>query len=496
MKEIALKLFGIDKSYSGVKVLHGIDIEITKGEVHGLVGENGAGKSTLMNIIGGVIAKDSGYMQVFGANYEPNTPASAIDAGIAFVHQEPNLFSNLTVAENMFIEAYPVGFGGAIKYKQIKQIAQQCIDEYELPVTPDIKIEELSTGVKQMIEISKALMKSPRIMIFDEPTTSLSSREKDKLLATINDLKERGITIIYISHILDDVFRLCDRISVLRDGHIIETSNTGEVTKSQVVSYMVGREMNQEYPRIDKEISEEIVLEARGIRFENKVRDVSLSLHKGEIAGLYGLMGSGRTELVKTLFGVEKMDQGEVFINGRKLEKITPKTCIQNHMAFVTEDRHHEGLLLPKSVAENLIIVTLPKVTQKLGIVNRLKEKSIVEEIIKNLRIKVNNPQKQNVINLSGGNQQKVVLGKWVINKPNIFILDEPTRGVDVGAKYEIYTIIAEMAKNGAAIFIISSEMEELIGICDRILVMRDGQLSGSVAKGEYKQETIGALAL
>jgi len=289
---------------------------------------------------------------------------------------------------------------------------------------------------------------------------------------------------------------LCDRISVLRDGHIIETSNTGEVTKSQVVSYMVGREMNQEYPRIDKEISEEILLEARGIRFENKVRDVSLSLHKGEIAGLYGLMGSGRTELVKTLFGVEKMDQGEVFINGRKLEKITPKTCIQNRMAFVTEDRHHEGLLLPKSVAENLIIVTLPKVTQKLGIVNRLKEKSIVEEIIKNLRIKVNNPQKQNVINLSGGNQQKVVLGKWVINKPNIFILDEPTRGVDVGAKYEIYTIIAEMAKNGAAIFIISSEMEELIGICDRILVMRDGQLSGSVAKGEYKQETIGALAL
>ena len=496
MSEFALKLTNIQKSFSGVRVLHGINLEIHEGEILGLVGENGAGKSTMMNIIGGVKPKDTGTIEVFGRCYEPTTPADAIKAGIAFVHQELNLFSNLTVAENMFIESFPVDFGGKISYKKIREYTQQYIEEYELPVTPDTKIGTLPTGVCQMIEISKGLMKNPQIMIFDEPTTSLSAREKEKLFVTINDLKKKGITVIYISHILEDVFELCDRISVLRDGNIIGTEDKKNLTKNKMINMMVGREMNQVYPTIEKTVESKVVFEAKSVCFGNKVNDVSVKLCHGEIVGLYGLMGSGRTELVKTLFGVEKMDSGEVLINGEKINGISPEKCIKNHIAYVTEDRHHEGLLLTKPVAENLILVTLPKILRKLGIVNRQKRKDLNTKIIKELNIKVMDEENQNVVNLSGGNQQKVVFGKWVMNEPSIFILDEPTRGVDVGAKFEIYTIIADMAKKGSTILVISSEMEELIGICDRIMVMRNGSISGSVFKDEFDQESILKLAL
>jgi ribose transport system ATP-binding protein len=494
--EFALKLNGIEKSFSGVKVLHRIDFDVKEGEIIGLVGENGAGKSTLMNIIGGVICRDSGVMQVFGCDYNPVNPQSATEAGIAFIHQELNLFTNLTVAENMFIDSFPKKLNVAIDYKRINQSAKHSIDEYNLPVSPTDLIESLSAGIRQMIEISKGLMKNARIMIFDEPTTSLSLREKEKLFCTLKNLKKKGITIIYISHILEDIKELCDRVTVLRDGHIICTKDNAEFSQHQMITMMVGRELNQVYPKVEKNISDNIVFEAKDIQFKDKVKRVSFKIREGEILGLYGLMGAGRTELAKAIFGIEQFDSGEVIVCNRKLRKPTPQECIKNKMAMVTEDRHSEGLLLSKPVSDNLILVKLTDILGKLSVVKKAEEKKHTEFIINKLRIKVSDSKLQVAGSLSGGNQQKVVFGKWVIKNPAVFILDEPTRGVDVGAKFEIYTIIANMAKEGAAVFLISSEMEELIGTCDRIMVMKSGEIVGALEKSEFNQEVLAKMAL
>lgn len=495
-KEFALELSGIKKSYSGVEVLHGVDLQVKQGEIYGLVGENGAGKSTMMNIIGGVIKKDAGSMKVNGEEYKPKSPLSAAEAGIAFVHQELNLFTNLTVAENMFIEIFPKKMKTAIDYKKIRNLAQECIDEYELPVKPNDKVGTLSAGVKQMVEISKGLMKNAKIMIFDEPTTSLSSREKKKLFKTLVDLREKGITIIYISHILEDVFKLCDRITVLRDGDIIGTSKTDDIKTNDIIRMMVGREISQIYPKTDKIIKGNTMFDVCNIHYKNKVNNVSFKINEGEIVGLYGLMGAGRTELVKAIFGVEPMDQGEVFVSGSKIENVCPQECIKNHIALVTEDRHHEGLLMSKPVKDNLVLVKLVDLLKRFGVVSRSEENRFTEEIIKSLRIKVTDPKWHCANGLSGGNQQKVVFGKWAIKEPKVFILDEPTRGVDVGAKFEIYTIITNMAKNGSSVLMVSSEMEELMGTCDRILVMRNGSIVGELSKSEFDQEAIARLAL
>lgn len=494
--DLVLKLSGIEKSFSGIKVLHEVDFDVRRGEILGLVGENGAGKSTLMNIIGGVKYKDEGVIYVDGEPYEPTSPLSAESVGIAFVHQELNLFTNLTVAENMFLERFPKKLKFIIDYKKIRKMAQENIDKYDLSVKPIDKLGSLSAGVRQMIEINKGLIKNAHIMIFDEPTTSLSHREKRKLFNTLSELKNKGITIIYISHILEDVLELCDRITVLRDGYIIDTKDKADTNHNEIVKMMVGREINQVYPTIEKEVKSNIGFEACNIQYKNKVNDVSLQIHEGEIVGLFGMMGAGRTELVKAIFGVEDKDKGEVFINGKKIGKPSPEECISNGMAFITEDRHHEGLLMPKPIRDNLILVKLKDILKRFSIVNRKAEKENTESIIKDLNIKVMNPTAQTASSLSGGNQQKVVVGKWVIKNPSVFILDEPTRGVDVGAKFEMYTIIANMAKNGSSILMISSEMEELIGTCDRILVMKKGSIVGEVLKSEFEQETIAKLAL
>ncbi len=496
MKATALQLTGVQKSFSGVNVLHEIDLELREGQILGLVGENGAGKSTLMNIIGGILPMDSGTMTLRGEPYEPHNPLTATEKGIAFIHQELNLFTNLTVAENMFIDAFPKKYFGAIDKKEMRQKTQGCIEKFSLPVSPDTKIESLSAGIRQMVEISTGLMKNAQIMIFDEPTTSLSKREKEDLFNTIHDLKNKGISIIYISHILDDVFFLCDRITILRDGHVIAAKDVSEISEGEAIKHMVGREMKQIFPTIDKEIQEKVILDARNIRWNSKVRGVSLSLKEGEIVGLYGLMGSGRTEFVKLLFGVEKMDEGEVFLHSKKLDMLSPENCIKNNMAYITEDRHHEGLLMTKSVDKNLILVKMIDLLNKLGVVNTKDSDTYTRKAIQDLKIKVADPDKQLITSLSGGNQQKVVFGKWVMKNPKIFILDEPTRGVDVGAKFEIYSIIVALAKQGSAVLFISSEMEELIGTCDRILVMKDGVFSGEIMRSDFDQEEILKLAL
>lgn len=496
MKDTALQLNGVKKSFTGVEVLHGLDFNVWKGEILGLVGENGAGKSTLMNIIGGIFPMDSGSMKLFGEPYKPHNPLTAMQKGIAFIHQELNLFSNLSVAENMFIDEFPKNSFGFINKKKMRIITHDCINRFSLPVQPDTRVGTLSTGICQMVEISKGLMKNAQIMIFDEPTTSLSKREKEDLFKTINELRHKGISIVYISHILEDVVELCDRITVLRDGQIIGTKEARAFSEKELIRMMVGREMTQVFPVIEKEVKENILLEARNMKWKNKVKDVSLALKEGEIVGMYGLMGAGRTELVKLLFGVEKPDEGEIFINSIKFDHLDPKNCIAEDVAFITEDRHHEGLLMTKSVDDNLSLVKMAKLTNKIGVVNEREKDRNNQKSIKDLKIKVTEYKTQLANSLSGGNQQKAVFGKWVMNHPRIFLLDEPTRGVDVGAKFEIYSIIANLAKSGSTVLFISSEIEELIGTCDRILVMHDGKITGDIPKTDYNQEKILELAL
>ena len=496
MSDTALRLAGVRKAFSGVPVLHGLDFELKKGEVLGVTGENGAGKSTLMNIIGGVLRMDAGTMTLFDEPFAPCSPAHATAKGIAFIHQELNLFTNLTVAENMFIDGFPTNRFGAIDHKKITSIAQQAIDRFSLPVTPATKVADLSTGIRQMVEISKALLKNARIMIFDEPTTSLSSREKNALFQTIAELQQRGISMIYISHILEDIFRLCDRITVLRDGRIAGTSPAAEISENELIKRMVGRELSQIFPSIEKTISDTVLLEARHLKWRQRVKDVSLKLRAGEIVGLYGLMGAGRTELAKVLFGVEQRDAGELILNHRLMAQVSPSACIGGNAAFITEDRRSEGLLMSKPVDDNLCLVKSADLTNRLGVVNVVERARHNREAIKDLQIRVVDPATQLVSSLSGGNQQKVVFGKWVMKDPKIFLLDEPTRGVDVGARFEIYSIIMDLAKRGSAVLFISSELQELMGVCDRILVMQEGRLTGEVPKAEFDQEKILEMAL
>jgi ribose transport system ATP-binding protein len=323
----------------------------------------------------------------------------------------------------------------------------------------------------------------------------LSYKEKEKLFNTIQELKENNITIIYISHILEDIFAICGRVSVLRDGNIVGVEYTNDINKNDLIKKMVGREMNQMYPALNRKRGGRIMLETRNIT-SSKVKDVSIQIGEGEIVGVYGLMGAGRTEFLRAIYGIDTLIRGEVYIKSKRIKKPSPIENIRNGVAFVTEDRHLEGLLLQKSIAENLPLVVLPKISGWAGIINRKKETELIEKAITDLMIKFSDYRIQTADNLSGGNQQKVVFGKWVMNRPDIFLLDEPTRGVDVGAKFEIYSIIVDMAKQGAAVLFVSSEMEELIGLCDRILVMKDGAITGQVNRDEYSQETVIKLAL
>jgi ribose transport system ATP-binding protein len=449
-----------------------------------------------MNVLGGVEPRDGGSMELKGRPFVPASPRDAQKAGIAFIHQELSLFSNLTVAENIFIDELPTGSLWSVQYAQMRAKAQEYLDAFGVQATPGSRIASLPMGVRQTVEIAKALIKNAEIIIFDEPTTSLSQKEKENLFSLIQRLRrDAGITIIYISHILEDVFSLCDRIAVLRDGSLVGVEGTAALTKPQVIKMMVGRDLSQVYPKVEKKIGE-VVYQARDVVQGKAVRGVSLQLRSGEIAGLFGLMGAGRTELVRCLFGVDRMEAGEVTLHGRKMRSINPGVCVRNGMAFVTEDRRQEGLFMPKPVKENLVAVIQDRLTRLFGMVSRKAEARESEQAIRDLDIRVHDADRQQVKNLSGGNQQKVVIGKWIRRRPSMFILDEPTRGVDVGAKQEIYGIVNGMARDGATVLFVSSEMEELMGVCDRIMVMHSGKIVGNLGRSEYDQERIMNLAL
>ncbi len=493
MSDAILSFEKIDKSFFGVRVLKEISLEVPRGKVLGLVGENGAGKSTLMNLMGGVHAPDGGQMLLDGKPYAPRTPSDANDAGIAFIHQELNLFTNLSIAENIFIDGFPrMSWLPLLNRRHMRARTQQFLDAVELDVAPDTLVEKLSPGERQLAEIAKALSFDARIIIFDEPTTSLTARETERLFRLIDRLRSDGASIIYISHILPDVMRLADEIAVLRDGELVAHGQTSEFTINRMISLMVGRAIEQLYPERSTAPTSTPVLEVQGVSQRGIVEEISFVLHKGEILGVFGLMGSGRSELARILFGLDDHERGQVTVAGKPYAKPSARQSIDAGMAFVTENRREEGLLMDISIAENIGLVALPHYAA--ASVSAVKEGRYYDQIggiAESLSIKSGNVRQQAVKTLSGGNQQKTVIGKWLLDKPSVLIVDEPTRGVDVGAKYEIYSIINDLAAAGAGVLFISSELEELLGVCDRMLVMSNGEIQATFERAAFDKERI-----
>ena len=492
--EYILELKEIEKSFSTVKVLKGVSLKLKKGQILGLCGENGAGKSTLMNVLGGVYQKNGGTMLLDGEEYAPKTPVDATEAGIAFIHQELNLFLNMTVRQNFMIEKLPKK-GPFIDVAKIRRAAEKQLGDMDQNIPVDMLVGDLNIGQRQMVEIAKEIAKDAKIVIFDEPTSSLSAKECQKLFEIIKGLAAKGISVIYISHILNDVFNLCDEIMVLRDGETIDQKPISELTKQDVIYMMVGRELHNLFPYVEKNPGKEL-LAVNNVKWGTKVKDVSLSVKAGEIAGVFGLMGAGRSELANLIFGVEKMDEGEVFIDGKKIDRITAHGMKEMGVAYISENRREEGLFMDKSLKDNIVITHLSEISNKMKLVDKKKEIACAEDQIGKLGIKTYDLTEQTADQFSGGNQQKIVMAKWLLTNPHIFILDEPTRGVDVGAKYDIYEYINDLALNGSAVLFISSEIEELMGVCDRIMVMSNGKLIGELKRDEFEPSKLLEMAI
>jgi ribose transport system ATP-binding protein len=497
MGETILQFDRIDKSFFGVRVLRGVSFVLEEGHILGLVGENGAGKSTLMNILGGVIPFDAGRILLGEKEYLPRNPAEARGRGIAFIHQELNLFTNLSVAENIFITDFPKRekwrFAGIpmIDRREMKDKTNALLESLDLRVPPETLVENLSPGERQLVEIAKAMNVEAKIIILDEPTTSLTVRETERLFALLDRLRSRGISMIYISHNLGDVLRMCDDIVVLRDGEVVSPGRRDAFTEERMISLMVGRTLEQLFPVRAANVSQEVALEAQGLSQPGVIEDVSFHLRKGEVLGVAGLMGAGRTELARALFGLDPVERGAVLINGKPAQP-TPRGRISAGMAFLTEDRREEGLMMEAGIAENVALASLPKFARPVtGLLNQSEMETAVSRVTQTLQLTGAADMRHAVKTLSGGNQQKVVLSRWLIEEPSVFILDEPTRGIDVGAKAEIYRIINELAERGAGVLLISSEIEELIGLCDRILVMAEGKITDCVERADFDRERI-----
>ena len=505
----AVSFCGIEKSFFGVKVLKGVSFDVGAGRIMGLVGENGAGKSTLMNLLGGNLQPDAGELRVNDEPYVPLSPNDARAAGIAFVHQELNLFPNLGIAENLFLTGFPlVGTGVPwIDRHALRSRTTELLRQVGLDHMPDTLVERLPAGERQLVEIAKALGAEARVIILDEPTTSLSARECERLFALVKQLRERGIAIIYISHALADVLRLCDDLVVLRDGERVGGGAAKEFTHDRLVSLMVGRQLSQLYPErrppawLDSIDARDVpgrkpALQVVALSQPGVVCDISFTLAPGEVLGISGLMGAGRSELARILLGLDPHSLGEVLLQGQRLDG-NPRQRIQRGLAFLTEDRRQEGLCMEAAIADNLALVTLPANSRTPArLLDFAGIRSAVSRIREAVKLSPKATNAQAVRTLSGGNQQKVVLGKWLLAEPKVLILDEPTRGIDVGAKFELYQLIHQLADRGAGVLVISSEIEELMGICDRILVMRQGEITGEFPRGAFDREKILAAAL
>jgi len=470
-QEVILSIKDVSKSFPGVKALEQVSIEVRRGTVHGIVGENGAGKSTLMKILSGVYQKESGTVVFDGETINKTTPVESLQRGLSIIYQEFNLVKTMSVGENIFLGRFKEmhGMRGThAKAKELLTSIGSTIDTYKL-------VSELSVSEKQMVEITKALSFDSKLIIMDEPSSSLTSDEMKDLVKIINNLKEKGISIIYISHKLEEIFDLCDIVTVMRDGHVIDTKTINEIDRGVMISMMVGRTIENEYPERPKCVGETL-MEVRSIN-TNKLHNISFELKKGEILGLVGLVGAGRTEIVRAIFGADKVKGHKIFINGKLVKIKKPSDAKKAGIGLVPEDRKLQGLVLPFSVETNISMASLDRMT-KYGFLNRSSEKEIAERHVKALGVKTPSI-KTKVVSLSGGNQQKCIVGRWLEINPSILILDEPTRGIDVGAKYEIYVLMKEIVERGGSVILISSELPEVLNMSNRVLTICDGEITG-----------------
>lgn len=489
-KKPMLEMEGITKSFPGVKALDGVNIKAYSGEVLALLGENGAGKSTLMKILSGVYKKDSGKILIEGEEVEPSNIKEAERLGVAIIHQELSVLPNLTVGENIFLGNEKFSkFSRRINKSLLRERSKSFLEQIGSKVDPDTLVSDVSVGEMQMIEIAKALTKNSKIIIMDEPTTALTEVETKKLFEVIEKLKEKGIAVIYISHRMEEIFAICDRVTVLRDGQYVGDAKTKEVTNDDLIAMMVGRKLEEQFPYRKAKVGD-VILRTENLQYKNKVNSVSFEVKAGEILGVAGLMGSGRTELAKIIFGEYRKEAGEIYINGEKVKISSPQDGIKNGICYLSEDRKKEGLVLGMSVGENMTLSNLVSYENSLKKIDKRKEREDIEEYIKKLSVKTPYPE-QLMKNLSGGNQQKAILAKWIMLSPKVLIIDEPTKGIDVGAKKEIYEVLNELKASGKAIIMISSDLPEVMGVSDRIMIMHEGKVSGILSHEEANQERI-----
>ena len=495
MGETALEMKNITKTFPGVKALDSVCFKVRKGEIHAIVGENGAGKSTLMKVLNGVYQADSGQIFLNGQEVKIRNINEAQELGISLIFQENNLIPQLSVAENFFLGQLPKTKIGLIDWKRMENEARSIFTQLNYEIDPKEMVVNLSAADKQMVEVARAISKNAKIIIMDEPTSSLTDVEIENLFAIIRNLKKNGTTIIFISHKMEEIFAIADSVSVQRDGQMIHTAPISELTADRIVELMVGRSVDTEFPARKSEIGD-VVLEARNLCRKNLIYNVSFSLHKGEILGFAGLVGAGRTELAETIFGEGRLSSGEIFLHGKKVSIRNTSQAIKASIGMLTEERKETGLALGATVRNNIIISKLKKVCLGGGLwISRRKANEAAGRYVEELRIKTPSIH-QTAYNLSGGNQQKIAIAKWLFSDADILIFDEPTRGIDVGAKHEIYNIMNRLAGEGKSIIFISSELPELMGMSDRIVVMHEGHKKGELSKDEFSSEGIMKLAV
>ena len=492
MNEVIVSMQGITKTFPGVKALDNVRFELRSGEVMALLGENGAGKSTLMKILSGVYTRDSGTLEIFGKSYGNLTPKQAQGIGVAIIHQELNMCRHLTVAENMFL-GREKRRGFILSDAQMEKEAARVLGQLKIDIDPKQVVGDLPVSKQQMVEIAKALSTNARVLIMDEPTSALTSREIDDLFRIIHQLRREGCGIVYISHRLEELQHIVDRVTIMRDGQYITSMNFADATLDEIIAHMVGREIKEKFPRVHCEKGKK-VFEVRHLNAGRMVRDVSFDLHEGEIVGFAGLMGAGRTETTRAIFGVDPKESGEIVLDGKAVEIHGPQDAIRAGIVLAPEDRKKDGLCTKLSIRHNIALPNLDLLCNKLGVVSQTKEDAMCGKAVENLKIKTPNVD-VDAGNLSGGNQQKVVVGKWLARDSRVVMFDEPTRGIDVAAKVEIYNLMNRLKQQGIAVMFVSSEMPEVMGIADRIIVMCDGRVTGEVMAGETTQSEILTLA-
>ncbi|MDD7767029.1 MULTISPECIES: sugar ABC transporter ATP-binding protein [Anaerococcus] len=486
-----IEMKDIYKSFGKNDVLKGVDFTLNDGEIHALVGENGAGKSTLMNILSGVLSKDKGEILIDGKEVDISDTNVAKKYGISFIHQELSDWPELTVMDNIFMNN-EIKNGIFLDKAKMRKKCIELLERFDLDINPKTKVSELSVGQRQMMEIAKANLNKVNVLILDEPTSALTNNEIDKLFKLIKRLRDKNVSMIYISHRMEEIFSLTNKITVMRDGKSVSVMDTNKTDEREVVSYMVGRDIGDFYPEMDAEISD-VKIELKNFNREGFFKDINIKAKKGEVLGISGLMGAGRTEIMRSVFGLDPKDSGEVFIDGKKIEIKNPADAIKNKIGFVTENRQEEGLILDESIRENISLLNFDKFS-KNSFIDKAKEKNLSDTLVDSFKVKTQSSESK-ISDLSGGNQQKVVFAKWYAIGPEILILDEPTKGVDVGAKREIYDLIKDLTNKGVSIILISSDLPELISLSNRIYVIHEGKVQGELLKKDASQEKIMTLA-